>query len=65
MTGTNKTLLANAVRFYREDWEELLECVHCVNPSYTTTEANKLRIGELIEKEQSVLDNLKELLAGF
>lgn len=59
----NRDLIDYAWRFYREDWTELLECANCVSDRYTTTEANKKRLRELVEREQRALDGLKLLVA--
>jgi hypothetical protein len=59
----NRDLIDYAWRFYREDWNELLECAHCVSDRYTTTEKNKQRLRELVEREQQALDGLRQLVA--
>jgi hypothetical protein len=58
----NRDLIDYAWRFYREEWPELMKCVHCVSDAYTTTETNKQRLRELVEKEQMALDGLKQLV---
>lgn len=59
----NQDLIDYAWRFYREDWNELLECAYCVSDRYTTTETNKKRLRELVEREQRALDGLRQLVA--
>ena len=59
----SQDLIDYAWRFYREDWTELLQCAHCVSDTYTTTEINKQRLRELVDKEQQVLDGLRQLVA--
>lgn len=59
----NRELIDFAWKFYREDWKELLECAHCVSDRYRTTEANKKRLRELVEREQRALDGLRLLVA--
>ena len=59
----SQDLIDYAWRFYRDEWPDLMACVHCVSDRYTTTESNKQRLRELVEKEQKALDGLRLLVA--
>jgi hypothetical protein len=59
----NRDLIDYAWRFYRDEWPDLMACVHCVSDQYTTTATNKQRLRELVDREQRALDGLKQLVA--
>lgn len=59
----NRELIEYAHRFYRGQWTELMDCVHCVSDRYLDTQGNRARIRELVAEQERIISGLKALVA--
>jgi hypothetical protein len=59
----NQDLIEYAHRFYRGQWAELMECVHCVSDKHLDTQSNRARIRELVAEQERIISGLKALVA--
>ena len=56
-------LIDYAHHFYRGQWGELMDCVHCVSEKYLDSESNRARIRELVAEQEQIIAGLKALVA--
>lgn len=59
----SRDIIDYAHRFYRGQWAELMECVHCVGTKYLDAESNRARLRELVAEQEQIISGLKALLA--
>lgn len=59
----SRELIDYAHRFYRGQWAELMDCVHCISDKYLDSESNRARIRELVAEQERIITGLKALVA--
>ncbi len=59
----SRDLIDYAHHFYRGQWGELMDCVHCVSEKYLDSESNRARIRELVAEQEQIIAGLKALVA--